>query len=940
MFKYKNNNDVFLFFIEDENNNRSSLSNLELYYDKYISVISILKELIDNGNADVKDDAFVVSVEEILKLEVLDLQILGLPNFCEKILCVENRGLLPSNSLKFIYNFYNFYPNGTLYPFKRKGCIVEIESNEFLLTLKQFETCERIDFFNSLSEKEKGKVENLIFLSQLKKGSERDVEFCSFLKKQELYLPQKIKLNLDGNAERLEVIPTVEDVEESEFKRVFDRNASVQGLYLISGENNRSTRVLFDEQKVESLKVIKNNRNIESSSEIRKIVENPEYYFNEDEVDFSVFYSDRVKEIGVYNPKYYPFVCPYKSEWIPGIVSRDRVEGEKRIHFTSEEKLEEFKKAKNNAVENGEKSFIWENMQLDVEDSNAFIEVAKKQFSDTSKPIDLKKEGGNTEVLIIKENAELMEFSAYENLPEELLHRFSPIKNLSEGIILKEHQEEGVAWLQSLFKQDLSGGLLADDMGLGKTLQILYFLEWHSQSFETEKPYLIVAPVSLLENWEAEYDKFFHVKTLKISKLYGSEISLEKNNVPSKNKSDAKALQKKQIILTNYETLRRYQISLGLVDFSIVVLDEAQKIKTPGTLITNACKALKADFKIAMTGTPVENSLVDLWCIMDFAMPGLLGNAKDFAEEFQKPLEEEKTDIKELSEKLRYKINYFLKRRLKVDVAKDLPTKNDNLLKKVVMPNEQLKRYLEVVSEASNEQLEGIEKRNQILKSVWAIREISDHPYLYDKTIKNYETTELISSSAKLMTLVQLLEDIKNKEDKVIVFADRKETQKMLQSVVYDCYAIMPSIINGDTPSSKGQHNKSKFSRQQTIDYFQEKIGFNVIIMSPLAAGVGLNVVGANHVIHYSRHWNPAKEEQATDRAYRIGQKKDVNVYYPMAIFPNDRIDSEGNRLKSFDEVLDDLLSYKKALATNTLFPTEQAEVKLDEIFSKAFTIN
>lgn len=401
-----------------------------------------------------------------------------------------------------------------------------------------------------------------------------------------------------------------------------------------------------------------------------------------------------------------------------------------------------------------------------------------------------------------------------------------------------------------------------------------------------------------------------------------------------------KSLQKKQIILTNYETLRRYQISLGLVDFSIVVLDEAQKIKTPGTLITNACKALKADFKIAMTGTPVENSLVDLWCIMDFAMPGLLGNAKDFAEEFQKPLKEEKTDIKELSEKLRYKINYFLKRRLKVDVAKDLPTKNDNLLKKVVMPNEQLKRYLEVVSEASNEQLEGIEKRNQILKSVWAIREISDHPYLYDKTIKNYETTELISSSAKLMTLVQLLEDIKNKEDKVIVFADRKETQKMLQSVVYDCYAIMPSIINGDTPSSKGQHNKSKFSRQQTIDYFQEKIGFNVIIMSPLAAGVGLNIVGANHVIHYSRHWNPAKEEQATDRAYRIGQKKDVNVYYPMAIFPNDRIDSEGNRLKSFDEVLDDLLSYKKALATNTLFPTEQAEVKLDEIFSKAFTIN
>ena len=171
----------------------------------------------------------------------------------------------------------------------------------------------------------------------------------------------------------------------------------------------------------------------------------------------------------------------------------------------------------------------------------------------------------------------------------------------------------------------------------------------------------------------------------------------------------------------------------------------------------------------------------------------------------------------------------------------------------------------------------------------------------------------------------------------MIVFADRKETQRMLQKVIYDYFAIFPSIVNGDTPSTKKTEGKTKLSRQQTIDRFQAQDGFNVIIMSPLAAGIGLNVTEANHIIHYTRHWNPAKEEQATDRAYRIGQQKDVFVYYPMAIFPEEMKDEEGNRLKSFDEILDTLLNNKKALASITLFPTEQAELTPDELFGSIF---
>lgn len=253
------------------------------------------------------------------------------------------------------------------------------------------------------------------------------------------------------------------------------------------------------------------------------------------------------------------------------------------------------------------------------------------------------------------------------------------------------------------------------------------------------------------------------------------------------------------------------------------------------------------------------------------------------------------------------------------------------------MPSIQLDRYKQEIEVANDPELEGVEKRNQKLKSIWALREISDHPFLLESQILNFTSEELISNSAKLQVTIGILIDIKFKNEKAIIFADRKETQKMLQKIIYDTFGIFTSIINGDTPTIKQHERKSKLSRQQTIDGFQLKEGFNVIIMSPIAAGVGLNVTKANHIIHYTRHWNPAKEEQATDRAYRIGQQKDVYVYYPMAIFPEDMKDENGNKLKSFDEILDTLLNNKKALASNTLFPTEQAEVTPDELIGKLF---
>lgn len=939
-FKYSNYLGKFIFFIVADDLIQIPTSKWDLYRDKFLSQLSILYELFENGVAEFTEIAFEAPSIEILKLSYINRQILGLPDEFPYEIYIQSNGQLNQNNFKFNYGFYDFAPNGTRFQAQRNGAILSFNGTDYLLSENQYQICEALDSFNNLTQAERTFQNNLRCFADIKTISKSAALILdSYLNSQDVICPDKIKIDVQFNNGKLEVIPNVEIENEVGFVNTFDKFPKILEIYPVSDGKGNTMRVLISEKQREELHKIKELRHIDDPVTIQKIVESPEYFFDERETDFTVLYSDRVKEIGLYKPKFYPFVCPYRSEWIPGIEIRDKIDGgRKRIFLKTPEKLIAFIEEKEKAVKSNRTTINWEDFEIPIIEAEILINTANRQFENPKEPITRADRNKENEVLIIKENAELTEYIKNGNSPKNINHSFSEIDNLYPGISLKAHQVEGISWLQTLHKENMGGGLLADDMGLGKTLQILYFIEWHSLVNKDNKPYLIVAPVSLLDNWENEYQKFFSPHNLTMTKLYGS-TNLTKAFDQIQNQKEAQQLQRQQIILTNYETLRSYQATLGLVDFAVVALDEAQKIKTPGALVTNASKALKADFKIAMTGTPVENTLIDIWCIIDFAVPGLLGNAKDFAKEFQNPLKEEDTDIKELTERLRNKIGVFIKRRLKIHVAKDLPAKHDDLnsRKKEVMPDIQLQRYKIEIENANNSELSGVDGRNKKLKFIWAVRDISDHPYLLDNQILNFSSQELIATSAKLQTTIGILEDIKTKNEKVIVFADRKDTQKMLQKVIYDTFCIFSSIINGDTPSTKQREKAAKLSRQQTIDRFQIKRGFNVIIMSPLAAGVGLNVTEANHVIHYSRHWNPAKEEQATDRAYRIGQQKDVFVYYPMAVFPDSMKNDKGETLKSFDEILDNLLNNKKALASNTLFPTEQAEVRPDELFGNIF---
>ena len=881
-----------------------------------------LATLVDNGYAYASKDGCLLPYENIYLLDEDERMLLGIPQPYDKTMRLVGTSMLNLSDFEYKVEFLTYVPDGELIVCERGGNILVKGRDKYLLNEAQYALLNRVDAFNSTPEEDKTTDYNLRCFAEIKALAEQaGCQLDSYLENENVYAPERIKIEIGRDDEGFTVEPAVDIEENGKFQTYFDKMRKVQAQYPIQRENGERVRIVLNKEQKENLHYLKEQcGKHKTREEIQNMIEQPTEYFDPDAFDLSELYSDRVIEIGVYKPKFYPFICSYKSCWIAGATVETPQNGTTKVTINNEEELEKLKKEILSAKENKKGIVEYNNAQLDIEDAMFLAQTAEKQLRDPSQPAKVENENGNEarNVLIIEENAEDLGFAVKERIIEKG-DKYTLFTNpfLQEGFSLKDHQKEGVAWLQHLYKSKASGCLMADDMGLGKTLQILYFIDWHSRKYANHKPYLIVAPISLLENWKNEYERFFMQPRMKINMLTSKDVTRKFN------KSIVDKMQKMDIILTNYESLRISQLNFCAVDFDVVALDEAQKIKSPGTLVTNAAKALKCNFKIAMTGTPVENSLLDLWCIMDFCVPGLLGNAKAFAAQYQNPLKKEDTDIVALGNEVHNKLGVYFMRRLKKDAAKDLPQKIE-LKEKVPMPPVQKATYTSVV----NDYTSGIQPN--MIVTIMHLREVSEHPYLYKSTLLCHETDEIVDTSARLQATIKFLDEIKKKEEKVIIFVERKETQKMLQKLCLKKYGIITKIINGDTPSIVKRNMPNKQSRQSSIDEFQAVDGFNVIIMSPVAAGMGLNVTAANHVIHYSRHWNPAKENQATDRAYRIGQTKDVFVYYPMAVRPD---------IKSFDETLDDLLSRKTSLATSTIFPTERVEVKQEELGQMLFGI-
>jgi len=416
---------------------------------------------------------------------------------------------------------------------------------------------------------------------------------------------------------------------------------------------------------------------------------------------------------------------------------------------------------------------------------------------------------------------------------------------------LRPYQLAGINWLYFLHSLQF-GACLADDMGLGKTVQLLGFLN-AIKSAKRKKASLLIIPASLIANWVSEIRRFS--PTLR---YYVAHPDMQL----SKSVEKPESLDKTDLVITTYSLVQKYQW-LHSCTWNYIVLDEAQAIKNPGTKQTRAVKKLSAENRIVMTGTPIENRLSDLWSLFDFLNPGLLGTAKEF-NNFSKQI---KTDPTGYS-RLRKLISPYILRRLKTDktVISDLPEKVEmktyaSLSKKQVVLYQQL---IDMVKDTIF-QSEGIQRKGIVLSSIMKFKQICNHPdqYLGSTTFDEEE-------SGKFDRLKEICEIIYEKREKVLVFTQFKEMTAPLHEFLKKIFGRSGLILHGSIPVGK---------RKDIIDQFQSRGYVPFMVLSLKAGGVGLNLTEANHVIHFDRWWNPAVENQATDRAFRIGQKKNVMVH-------------------------------------------------------------
>ncbi len=463
---------------------------------------------------------------------------------------------------------------------------------------------------------------------------------------------------------------------------------------------------------------------------------------------------------------------------------------------------------------------------------------------------------------------------------------------------LRPYQQTGLNWLWFLSELGL-GACLADDMGLGKTIQIISLLLAQKNVARRNRPSLLVLPASLLANWKSEFARF--APSLTIISLHPSEI--ERHDLERIAADPEHALAKADVVLTTYAMLQR-QEWLKKVNWNLIVLDEAQAIKNPGTRQSKEVKVLSGRARIALTGTPVENRLSDLWSLFDFVAPGLLGSAQRF-KQFVKSLDSREP----LSyAPLRTLVQPYILRRLKTDrnVISDLPDKVEmsawcGLSKtQAALYDQAVKR----LADGLREQQEGMKRRGLILTALMRFKQICNHP---DQVLGDGDYAE--ERSGKFGRLRELCEEIASRQEKVLIFTQFREMTAPLASFLTVLFGRPGLVLHGGTPVRE---------RKKLVESFQREDGPPFFVLSLKAGGTGLNLTAASHVIHFDRWWNPAVENQATDRAFRIGQKKNVVVH---------KFVCKG----TVEEKIDELITDKSSLATELLEGTETLLTEMED---------
>ena len=470
---------------------------------------------------------------------------------------------------------------------------------------------------------------------------------------------------------------------------------------------------------------------------------------------------------------------------------------------------------------------------------------------------------------------------------------------------LREYQKEGYSWLILLKKLGF-GGILADDMGLGKTIQaisyLLYLKQVAAECVEVKKPSLIIAPTSVIGNWERELQKFS--PSLAVYLHHG--LARKKNDFK-------KQITGKDIIITSYGTLRRDKKEFANILWEVILLDEAQNIKNPYTQQAVSIGELSGQHKLCLTGTPIENRLSELWSLMNFSNPGLLSSWEKFKKSFAEPIE--LNADAEKTARLRKILSPFILRRLKTDksIIQDLPEKTE-IKEYCALTEEQATLYQAVVDESLQKIKEAAGDRSMhILATIIKLKQICNHP---TNLLKDTQS-KFLGRSGKMERLCEMMEVFLQNNEKCLVFTQFQEMGGILKQTLEEYFGEQVLFLHGQT---------SRKEREKMIALFQNESKPRIFVLSLKAGGLGINLTAASQVIHFDRWWNPAVENQATDRAYRIGQKRNVFIY---------KYISSG----TIEEKIDELLEAKSALSNALLAKggvalTELDDERLMEIFS------
>lgn len=679
-----------------------------------------------------------------------------------------------------------------------------------------------------------------------------------------------------------------------EFEELVRSTPSFQEIFTSHGTGTERKRYILSEESKKAVHSFRKKSHF-TREERRLLLDQPEEYLEGFSLDD---YGDRVVGYGVL---YAPSISAFKGEDGTEWVSVDLLP----LAPETEEDQDDPKPASTSFKFDKEKAAVINELISAAEAAGSeSVEIDGKEVlitKDLKEAVRKKIESGPAFGLITKSNIDEITYQEGETEvapPPEHFNMAVP-DIFSDQYTLKGYQDYGYGWLHWGMAGPLSGCLLADDMGMGKTIQICALLAY-LKSLDLLDTSLLIVPPILMGEWEKELGKFVP--------------SISQYQIRSKlTEDDIDTLKQYDLVATTYQSHLRNQKVLGKIPFKLIICDEVQFIKNPASARAQAVLAMNGEFKIAATATPIENSISELWAILDFANPGYLPPLKEFNKIYgERRVSDEEFDanVNQLKEQL----SPIVLRRTKEEFLKD-----------------------ELPEKKINTHFCDIDEKQVLLchKIIYAFKEektISNFLHFFQLIVMALTNPELLDGaydvsfstdymSPKLVKTLELLTEIKGKNEKVLLFADRKRVQWKIKEIIENEFGLKANIINGETPTAVRTQHTSPFRPDGEIS--QE---FDVLILSPRCAGFGLNLVQANHVIHYLRSFNPAVENQATDRVYRIGQYKPVFVHNLVASTDN------SDMHYTVEQKLDKMIQRKQSLLKDYLYASRSSRISEEEL--------